>query len=146
VTPKRASARKPSAVIVDIDGTLALITDRNPYSHLGVLKDKPNAAVIAVARALASAGHVLVVVSGRAEAARADTELWLTRHLGAPFEGPHMRDDGDGRQDAVIKREIYEREIAPRYDVLCALDDRDQTVRMWRALGLTCLQVAPGEF
>jgi hypothetical protein len=139
-------ARKPSAVVVDIDGTLAIITDRNPYSHHGVLKDKPNASVIAVTQALAAAGHTLVIVSGRSDAARADTELWLQRHLGAPFEGPHMRADGDGRQDAVIKREIYQREIEAHYDVLCVLDDRDQTVHMWRKLGLTCLQVAPGAF
>ena len=110
------------------------------------MKDKPNAPVIAVAQALASAGHTLVIVSGRSDAARADTELWLKRHLGAPFEGPHMRALGDDRQDAVIKREIYQQEIAPHFEVLCVLDDRDQTVRMWRQLGLTCLQVAPGDF
>ena len=36
--------------------------------------------------------------------------------------------------------------IEPFYDVLCVLDDRDQVVRMWRHRGLTCLQVAPGNF
>ncbi len=137
---------KPSAVIVDIDGTLAIITGRSPYSHKGVLKDKPNFPVISVARALASAGHTLVIVSGRSELARADTELWLERHLGAPFEGPFMRTARDDRKDEIIKRELYDREIAPRFDVLCVLDDRDQVVRMWRGLGLVCLQVAPGDF
>jgi len=139
-------AGKPSAVIVDIDGTLALIADRNPYSHHGVLKNQPNHAVIAVARALAAQGHTLVVVSGRSELARADTELWLTRHLGAEFEGPLMRAESDQRKDATIKREIFRREIEPRFDILCVLDDRDQVVSMWRSLGFTCLQVAPGDF
>jgi hypothetical protein len=143
---KPARAAKPSAVIVDVDGTLAIITDRSPYSHQGVLKDRPNAPVIAVARALASAGHTLVIVSGRSELARADTELWLTRHLGVPFDGPYMRPTRDDRKDEAIKREVYDREIKPRFDVLCVLDDRDQVVRMWRQLGLTCLQVAPGNF
>lgn len=137
---------KPSAVIVDVDGTLALIQDRSPYSHHGVLKDKPNAPVIVVARALAAQGHVLVIVSGRSEVAREDTELWLRRHLGIDFYGPLMRADRDDRKDAIIKREIYHREIEPRYEVLCVLDDRDQVVSMWRKLGLTCLQVAPGDF
>ncbi|WP_291378698.1 polynucleotide kinase [Demequina sp.] len=136
----------PSAVLVDLDGTLALITDRNPYSHHGVLKDKPNGPVIEVARALASAGHRLVIVSGRSELAREDTELWLARHLGVPFDGPFMRVEGDDRKDAVIKRELYATHIEPFYQVLCVLDDRDQVVWMWRALGLTCLQVAPGDF
>ena len=111
-----------------------------------MLKDRPNAPVIEVARALGAAGHVLVIVSGRSELARADTETWLARHLAVAYEGPYMRAGGDERQDAIIKREIYEREIAPRFTVLCVLDDRDQTVRMWRRLGLTCLQVAPGDF
>ncbi len=57
-----------------------------------------------------------------------------------------MRAAHDDRADAVIKREIYDKEIGPRFDVLCVLDDRDQVVRMWRGLGLVCLQVAPGDF
>jgi len=146
MSPQPTRSAKPSAVIVDVDGTLAIITDRSPYSHQGVLKDKPNAPVIAVARALAAAGHTLVIVSGRSEFAREDTELWLARHLGAPFEGPYMRSTRDERKDEAIKREIYDREIKPRFDVLCVLDDRDQVVHMWRHLGLTCLQVAPGDF
>ena len=137
---------KPTAVIVDVDGTLAIITDRSPYSHHGVLKDKPNAPVIAVARALAAQGHTLVIVSGRSELARVDTELWLKRHLGVEFDGQFMRAEADDRKDATIKREIFHREIEPRFNVLCVLDDRDQVVSMWRSLGLTCLQVAPGAF
>lgn len=139
-------AQLPSAVIVDIDGTLALITDRSPYSHHGVLKDKPNAPVVEVARALRAAGHTLVIMSGRSELARADTETWLRRHLGEPFVGPFMRAEGDDRRDAAVKRELYEREVRGVYEVLCVLDDRDQVVRLWRSLGLTCLQVAPGDF
>ena len=146
MSPQPTRSAKPSAVVVDIDGTLAIITDRNPYSHHGVLKDKPNAPVIEVARALASAGHTLVIVSGRSELAREDTERWLARHLGVPFEGPYMRAADDDRKDAVIKKEIYTKQIKPTYDVLCVLDDRDQVVHMWRAMGLTCLQVAPGAF
>jgi hypothetical protein len=143
---KTTAHAKRSAVLVDMDGTLAIITDRNPYSHHGVLKDKPNAPVIEVARALAAAGYALVVVSGRSELARQDTEAWLVRHLGVPFDGPFMRAEGDDRKDAIIKKELYKTRIEPFYQVLCVLDDRDQVVRMWRALGLTCLQVAPGNF
>ena len=137
---------RPSAVIVDIDGTLAIITDRNPYSHVGVLRDLPNTPVIEVVRALAEAGHSIIVVSGRSERARKETEAWLKIHLGVPHIGPFLRALNDERQDAVVKREMFREKIAPRFDVLCVLDDRNQTVRMWRKLGLTCLQVAPGNF
>lgn len=72
--------------------------------------------------------------------------MWLLRHLGIPFEGPYMRTARDDRKDEVVKCELYDREIKPHFEVLCVLDDRDQVVRMWRAVGLVCLQVAPGDF
>jgi len=31
-------------------------------------------------------------------------------------------------------------------NVLCALDDRQQVVDMWRERGIRCLQVAKGDF
>jgi hypothetical protein len=137
---------KPSAVIVDLDGTLALMGERNPFSSVGVGKDLANAPVVEVVAALHERGHRIILVSGRNEAARKETEQWLTWHLELPIEALHMRGLNDSRQDAVIKQEIYRHKIEPRFEVLCVLDDRNQTVRMWRRLGLTCLQVAPGNF
>ena len=32
------------------------------------------------------------------------------------------------------------------YNVKFVLDDRNRVVEMWRSLGLTCLQVADGDF
>ncbi|MEX0913672.1 MAG: polynucleotide kinase [Demequina sp.] len=137
---------KPSAVLVDVDGTVALLGDRHPFDWPAVERDEPNDPVIEVVRALHAAGHVMVVVSGRSEEARAGTESWLARHLGVPFVGPHLRRTDDDRPDSVVKREIWDTHIEPHYDVLCALDDRNQSVDLWRNLGLTCLQVAPGDF
>ena len=57
-----------------------------------------------------------------------------------------MRKDGDYRPDTVVKKEIYEREIKDKYEVLFAIDDRTQVVKTWRELGLTCLQCANGDF
>ena len=31
-------------------------------------------------------------------------------------------------------------------DVFCVVDDRQKVVDMWRENGLTCFQVAPGDF
>jgi len=134
------------AVIVDVDGTLALIGDRHRYASTGFGSDRPNPVVVAVARALSAAGKAIIVVSGRPEIARAETVAWLDCHLGVPFVGPLMRGNGDNRPDQVVKKEMFEGAIAPNYQVLCVLDDRDRTVEMWRGLGLTCLQVAPGGF
>jgi len=57
-----------------------------------------------------------------------------------------MRPNKDYRPDVDIKREIYEREIKDKYDVLFCIDDRQCVVDLWRSLGLICLQCAPGDF
>ena len=33
-----------------------------------------------------------------------------------------------------------------KLDIECVFDDRDKVVKMWREEGLTCMQVAPGNF
>lgn len=136
----------PPAIIVDVDGTLALHNGRNPYDETLVSGDLPNPAVISVVRALHKFGQRVLVVSGRRESSRAETTLWLERHLGVPLEGLYMRQQKDTRRDVDVKREIYQELIAGRYSILCVLDDRQQVVDLWRSLGLTCFQVASGDF
>jgi predicted kinase len=134
------------AVLVDIDRTVALIGDRSPYDETSVADDKPNAPVIDVACAMRSAGHRVVFMSGRTEACRAATEAWLTEHVGGPFDGPFMRAVGDSRRDATVKAELFDRHVRDTYDITCVLDDRQQVVDLWRAMGLTVLQVDEGDF
>ena len=135
----------PSAWLVDIDGTLALnLAGRSPYDLERVHEDAPNDAVIDVAQALAEVGHAVVFCSGREDSSRALTEAWLLEHVGwsAPL---FMRAADDKRRDSIVKRELLD-EIGQLYAVRGVLDDRNQVVEMWRAAGLTCLQVADGDF
>ncbi|WP_433364307.1 AAA family ATPase [Streptosporangium sp. CA-115845] len=136
----------PKAVMVDIDGTVALMTDRSPFDETRVHEDLPNLPVIKVVRALHAAGHRVVFLSGRRDACQAETEKWLAEHVGVPYEGLFMRRTGDGRKDSIVKAELFDQHVRDVYDVACVLDDRDQVVRMWRDLGLTVLQVADGAF
>lgn len=135
----------PGAWLVDIDGTLALNTGgRSPYDLDRVHEDEPSLAVIEVTRALADAGHAVVFCSGREDSSRALTEAWLLEHVGwnAPL---FMRAADDKRRDSIVKRDLLD-EIGRLYAVRGVLDDRNQVVEMWRAAGLTCLQVAEGDF
>jgi predicted kinase len=136
----------PSAILVDIDGTVALMNGRNPYDMSRVRHDTPNHAVIEAVRAMHAAGFRIVFCSGRTDDCRDDTREWLDRHVGVPYEGLYMREYGDQRRDSVVKAEIFEHEIKGRYHVVAVFDDRDQVVRMWRSLGLTVFQVAEGNF
>jgi predicted kinase len=136
----------PEIVLVDIDGTVALMAGRSPYDMTRVGEDVPNEAVIAAVRAMHAAGYGVVFCSGRDASARTETEAWLDRYVGVPYLELHMRAIGDTRKDSVVKKEIFGREIRDRYRVVGVFDDRMQVVRMWRELGLTVFQVAEGDF
>jgi predicted kinase len=136
----------PEAFLVDIDGTVALMTGRSPYDETRVGEDRPNEPVIRVVRALHSAGYRIVFCSGRTDACRDDTAAWLAAHVAVPYEALHMRVAGDQRKDSIVKAEIFDEHIRHRYRIVGVLDDRVQVVRMWRSLGLTVLQVAEGDF
>jgi predicted kinase len=135
----------PPAWLVDVDGTLALMQGRSPYEWHRVGEDDPNPPVVELVRSLRAAGNAIVVVSGRDGVARAATQAWLDRHE-IPHDALLMRAAGDSRRDSIVKREIFDARIRDVWQVKGVLDDRDQVVRMWRALGLTCVQVAPGDF
>jgi hypothetical protein len=133
-------------VIVDIDGTVALRGARSPFDETQVSEDMPNFPVAELVELLHGAGIRVIFVSGRKDSCREATRAWLDAYFSMPYE-LHMRRDGDGRKDYIVKREIFDEHIRHRYTVRWVLDDRDQVVRMWREeLGLTCLQVAPGGF
>jgi predicted kinase len=150
----------PEAFLVDIDGTVALdrlrgaaptsyaaVTNgRGPYEEHRVSEDLPNPPVIAVVRALHAAGYRLVFCSGRSESCREDTAGWLAAHVAVPYDELLMRASGDGRMDAVVKAELFDRHVRDRYRIVAVLDDRDQVVRAWRSMGLTVLQVGEGNF
>jgi predicted kinase len=136
----------PEAILVDIDGTVALLDGRDPYDMRRVGDDRPNQAVITAVRAMHAFGHQIVYCTGRTDNARSATEVWLKRHVDVPYEALFMRRTGDTRRDSVVKAEIFEREIRHRFQITGVFDDRAQVVRMWRALGLTVFQVAEGDF
>jgi hypothetical protein len=140
-------AEKLQVWLVDVDGTLALGTHRDPYDWRSADKDLPNVPVITAVQALSFHPEVssIIAVSGRSEIARSLTEAWLSLH-NVPFSELFMRPDGDFRSDDVVKEELFRRHIEPRYHVIGAIDDRDRVVRMWRRLGLVCFQVAEGDF
>lgn len=135
----------PRAILVDIDGTVALKGTRSPFDETRVHEDQPNEPVITVIRAL-SATHRIVFLSGRTDGCRDATCEWLIEHVPVPFQGLFMRPAGDMRKDAIVKRELFDQHVREVYDVTLVLDDRLQVIRMWRELGLTVLDVAGGEF
>jgi predicted kinase len=137
------------AVIFDIDGTLALMGDRNPHDLSKVKFDQPNPAIIEALRLERAAGNNIIFLSGREGTHQcwADTVEWLREHASRiPGEHLLMRAAGDGRRDSIIKTELFNTYLRGKYNIVRVYDDRNQVVKAWRDLGLTCLQVAEGAF
>ena len=135
----------PSAVLVDVDGTVALMSGRSPYDETRVHEDRPNLPVIRAVQALDMFGYELVFMSARTAACREATDVWLRKHVG-DFAELHMRAEGDMRKDAVVKAELFDAHIRDRWNVVGVFDDRRQVVDMWRSMGLTVFHVADGDF
>jgi len=133
------------AIICDIDGTLAIMSDRSPYDYEKSINDTLNKPVAEILGKFART-HTIILVTGREETNLKTTLKWLQKN-NVPYHMIFMRKESDFRKDNVIKREIFYNEINGKYEISFVLDDRNQVVDMWRKdLGLTCLQVNYGDF
>ena len=152
--------QKPNIVIANLDGTIALIDHRRHWldskGHPDLTSDErwrtffaqchcdlPNWPVIYTLQALQHAGYFIHVFSGRSDEVREETIDWIEA-FNVPYDHLRMRHAGDFTPDEELKRQwIEEYDLS---EILCVFDDRACVVEMWRSLGLTCFQVAPGDF
>ncbi len=134
----------PKAIICDLDGTLAIL-NRNPYDGSKCEEDGLNIHVANMVKTYKKLGHQILLVSGRHDTYQPQTERWLAKH-DIPYDSLILRKANDNRKDAIIKAEIFNKNIRNKYFIDFVLDDRNQVVEMWRKLGLTCCQVAEGDF
>ncbi len=139
--------------LFDLDGTLADCAHRlhhiqggrkdwkSFFAHCG--SDLPIPHIVELARHLAQV-ETLVFCSGRSDEVRKETEAWLAAQA---LSGPlYMRRRNDKRADYIVKAELLDQILADGFEPIMAFDDRDQVVKMWRARGIPCAQVAEGDF
>ena len=150
---------KQQTVIFDLDGTLALIDKRRVlaakpngkinwktfFAPENISLDEPNLPVIASFKAMKAAGFRVGIFSGRDSISRQQTEDWLAQH-GIQPDFLFMRMQGSFTPDGVLKKEWLDQEMAAGHEIMCVFDDRDKVVKMWRENGISCFQVAPGNF
>ena len=151
-------------VIFDLDGTLADIDTRRSFSTkdngkmdwdkffdpANISMDQPNPPVIKMAQALDDQGFKIVILSGRSKATKDATKDWLNK-FGVPFSVLKMRPTGgqfnfmpDDKLKKMWLDDLFPGDTKDR--ILCVFDDRQKVVDMWRDNGLSCFQVAPGDF
>ena len=124
--------------------------------------DTPNAPVIKMAQMFHADGFKIVIFSGRNDRGFFATKDWLKIH-NVPFDLLVMRPDkfkkdswpiAEGNPatpdmrfmpDEILKKKMLDL-FVDIDDVFMTVDDRQKVVDMWRENGLTCFQVAPGDF
>jgi hypothetical protein len=144
--------REKNIIVVDLDGTLAL--DEHRVHHIRkeprdwdayfaeCAKDAPNAAIIALVQVMHKTGYEIRILSGRRDDCFVKTVEWLAEH-DVPCDLLQMRQMDDRTDDHKLKLSWVQ---DYKEKILFVLEDRDRVVNMWRRNGLTCLQVAPGNF
>jgi predicted kinase len=145
----------PDAIWVDVDGTLAERVHpdapqpvRGPFQEDRVMEDAVIPHVAELVRILHAAGKKIVIMSGRTDGCKDLTERWLTEHA-IPYDDIFMRRtvEDKGRKDNLVKHDLFWANVAPKYNVIYALDDRQQVVDFTRdVLKIPVLQVQPGDF
>jgi hypothetical protein len=143
--------------IWDIDSTLANIDHRLHFIeqtpadwdafNMETGKDTPIWETITVARALAAAGHINIMVTGRLEVVREATVAWLRKYR-IPFECIYMRGNTDHQKADVLKCLALDhiKSSHPGKEIGGVFEDHQPCVDMFRARGLRVFQVAVGNF
>lgn len=143
----------PKAIWLDLDGSIAeRVHDaapkpiRGPFDESRVGEDAVVEHVRDVVQILHESGYKIVIMTGRTDACKAESEEWLHRH-GVPYDDIFMRKSGDQRKDSIAKEEMFWENVAPKYDIRFAMDDRQQVVDHTReVLKIPVFQLAPGDF
>ena len=147
-------------IIFDLDGTIALIDERRKlslrnnskidwdtfFNPKNIQLDQPNIPVIETLNSLKEKGFKIFILSGRLDTTKESTLKWLKENS-VHFDQLKMRENtpkGKYVSDVELKQK-WLNEIG-KENVLCVFDDRTKLVEMWRKNGLTCFQVADGDF
>jgi len=144
-------------VIFDMDGTLADVEHRRHFVDGSIGKkdfdafyaamycDTKNQPICDLCNLMAP-HYNIIICTGRPESYREITERWLEQNE-VFYDYLMMRPDTKRHEaDWLIKQDMLHIVIAAGLYVFMSIDDRDQVVRMWRRNGVTCLQVADGDF
>lgn len=144
---------KPICVISDLDNSLALFNRydktsasfRSPYNASTCGNDELNVPLKKVLDLYAQNQYTVILMSGREEKYRSQTEAWLAKHT-IKYHALYMRKTGDFRKDYLIKGEIVENEVLPNYQIEVIYDDRRQNIVHFRQSGICCFVVNEGNF
>jgi predicted kinase len=130
-------------IIVDLDGTLSIISKRNPFDFNKVMNDKCNWLIKEQIEFHKKMNRTIIICSGRSDICKEETEMWLS-HYNIPYDLLLMRKEGDYRKDVIIKKELYDNFIKNNHHIISVYDDRPSVVDGWKEMGLFVFDVNHG--
>ena len=150
---------RKNTVIFDLDGTIAKTNKRLSLATVkgkldwdvfldpnNIDLDLPNKPVVEALRLFYYDGYEIIILSGRTAKTREASIQWLRKHH-VPYDELNMRPvELHYVADDVLKWDMLKVHGINKEDILCVFDDRKSVVDMWRTEGLTCFQVAEGNF
>ena len=140
--PLAWDSSKKTAICFDIDGTLTLgPKNRSPFEWSKVGQDEVNIATkYLITLNSLDVNNTIIIVSGRDSVCRHETEMWLKENY-IPYHFLFMRAENDNRPDDIIKEEIIDNIILPKYNIKLWVDDRLKVCRMVYNKGIPLLRV-----
>lgn len=137
-----ANYKLEPTIICDLDGTLSLFGDRNPYDR-DFQNDTFSAPVLLVLKSWLqdNPDKKIHFFSGRDEKFKERTLEFLTKEFSEDEFILEMRHSDDRRGDYDVKQEMYNANINDRYFVHFVIDDRLKVCRLWNRMGLFLFNV-----
>ena len=137
---------KKSAVIFDMDGTLADVSSIRHHLiprdhkkdfmtfHAESVNVPPHSHVVNAAQVAHILGQKVLVVTARKHMWRHHTAWWLAMHR-VPSDMLMMRGNEDNRKDYYVKKDML-KIIRQAYNVIHAWDDNPNIIKLWKEEGI----------
>lgn len=138
---KYLNSELPKSIIVDIDGTIIFIKDRDYWDMDKSLSDYRIQPTIDIVKNYFKLGYKILFVTSRREMYR-DVTMDILNDI---FKNEtnydlFMRCDTDLSSHALYKREVLKQQILPKYSVHFVLEDNSSVIDMYRSMGILALQ------
>ncbi|AGA16237.1 pnk/pnl protein [Thysanoplusia orichalcea nucleopolyhedrovirus] len=126
----------PNAVLCDLDGTVALPTNRSFYDFDNrVAQDEARLDVISCVKHLADCHNAIIVfMSGRSVVCKQPTQNWIEKYFNINSYKLFMRPLNDTCKDYLLKLKLFNDNVQNKFNIVAVFDDRPCVVRMWQDL------------
>lgn len=139
----------PPAVIFDLDFTIMYRQDRGPFEYAKADTDKVDPKAKWMIQRWIDDGITVIILTGRdvsedsIKAIRKALNISQKEKMGGKYYPYEIfgRNEGDRRSSIIVKKEIYEKEVEGKYNVLMAFDDDQEVVDMYKSKGIFASKV-----